>query len=214
MWQGIVSGLFGLLGIFAPSSELPDTAAFEEQVPRFAQHFAVDSGRVRVLRTDKSSPSPLLMYASTRVCLLQVNENSQSRRVWAHFLNGAQGEQLEAVIVFSAGHELTHCAVAEQGRRARFKPQLEQTLGIRFANNTQFEEALADLVGLAYLKREKPEMLDWMRDRLRTVRMDFSSRNPDHDSSALLSDANIDKAAEFFKPDKLQRAALAENTGG
>ena len=109
-----------------------------------------------------------------------------------------KGEQLEAVIVFSAGHELTHCAVAEQGRRAKFRPQLEQALGTTFASSTQFEEALADLVGLAYLKREKPLQLNWMRDRLRTVRMDFSSRNPDHDSSALLSDANIEWAANLL----------------
>ncbi|MCQ8895516.1 hypothetical protein NQT62_03555 [Limnobacter humi] len=180
MWSGL---FFGLISLFTPQASLPDTQALQGELQQFAQYFQIDAQRVKFRDSLLKNPSPFLTYGGSKACVVHINHNDDAKRVWSHFVNaGAEGAS-QAFLAFSSGHELTHCMLAEPGRRASARQALEQQLGVMFSSNTQFEETLADLVGLAYVAKVMPEQYAAVLDRLRDIRQDFSASDPEHNSS-------------------------------
>ncbi|WP_288108824.1 hypothetical protein [Limnobacter sp.] len=187
----MVSGLiFGLASLFAPQADLPQVASVQHELAIYAQDFSLDPQRVYVRNATFKNPSPFLTSGASTACVVYINDNGDSRRVWSHMLDGADAGLQQAFATFSTGHELTHCLLAEPGQRVAKRESLERFLGVRFKNNVQFEETYGDLVGLAFLKQQDPEHFQAVFDRLKEIRQEFADRDPEHDSSAFLSEEN------------------------
>ncbi|WP_370263658.1 hypothetical protein [Limnobacter sp.] len=184
MWNGL---FFGLVSLFTPQSSLPDTAVVREEVQLFAQHFNIDTQRVHVRETTMNNPSPFLTNSGIKTCVVHVNHHADAKRVWSHFLNAGQNDLDYAFLAFTSAHELTHCIMSEPGKRSSARKALEQHLGLSFKNNVHFEETLADLVGLAYVAKVAPEAFEPVLRRVKSIRTDFSSRDPEHDSARALN---------------------------
>ncbi|HEX4918392.1 MAG TPA: hypothetical protein VFV43_10880 [Limnobacter sp.] len=205
MWNGL---FFGLVSLFTPQSSLPDTAAVKEEVHQFATHFQINTDRVHVRETTMNNPSPFLTNSGIKTCVVHVNHHADAKRVWSHFLDTGHEGLGYAFLAFTSAHELTHCIMSEQGKRISARKALEQHLGITFKNNVHFEETLADLVGLAYVAKVAPEALEPVYKRVKSIRTDFSSRDPEHDSSQALNPHAIAFADQMMgrKPETLRVA--------
>ncbi|HEX4842365.1 MAG TPA: hypothetical protein VFV57_01740 [Limnobacter sp.] len=195
MWNGL---FFGLVSLFTPQSSLPDTAVVKEEVQQFAAHFQINTERVYVRETTMNNPSPFLTNSGIKACVVHVNHHADAKRVWSHFLDTGRDGLEYAFLAFTSAHELTHCIMSEPGKRASARKALEQHLGITFKNNVHFEETLADLVGLAYVGKVAPEALEPVYKRVKSIRTDFSSRDPEHDSSQALNPHAIAFADQMF----------------
>ncbi|HEY1059646.1 MAG TPA: hypothetical protein VGE55_13035 [Limnobacter sp.] len=180
MWSGL---FFGLMSLFTPEAALPDTQALQGELQQFAQYFQIDEQRVKFRTSTLKNPSPFLTYGGSKACVVHINHSDDAKRVWSHFLNtGSEGAE-QAFLTFTSGHELTHCILAEPGRRVAARQALEKQLGVAFTSNTQFEETLADLVGLAYVSKVLPGQAAVVLERLKDIRQDFSGSDPEHNSS-------------------------------
>lgn len=205
MWNGL---FFGLVSLFTPQTSLPDTAAIEAEIQQFAQVYAIDIDRIHVRQSTMNNPSPFLTNSGIKACVLHINQHAEAKRVWSHFLDtGLEGAE-SAFLAFTSGHELTHCLMSEKGKRVEAKQALQQHLGIQFRNNAHFEETLADLVGLAYVQKVAPEFYEVVLKRVRSIRTDFSNRDPEHDSSQALQSHSIAFADQLL--DKPQNVRMAD----
>lgn len=204
MWNGL---FFGLVSLFTPQASLPDTAAIEAEIHQFAQVYSIDTGRIHVRQSTMNNPSPFLTNSGVKACVLHVNQHADAKRVWSHFLDTGHEGAESAFLAFTSAHELTHCLMSEKGKRVAAKQALQQHLGVQFKNNVHFEETLADLVGLAYVQKVAPEYYDVVYKRVKSIRTDFSNRDPDHDSSQALQAHTIAFADQLFaKPQNVRLA--------
>lgn len=200
--------VFGLVSLFTPEASLPDTATMRQEIQQFAQVYAIDTQRIHVRESTMNNPSPFLTNSGIKACVLHVNQHADAKRVWTYFLDSGHEGAEAAFLAFTSGHELTHCLMAEKGKRVAAKQALEAHLGVRFTSNVHFEETLADLVGLAYVAKVAPEFYDVVFKRVKTVRTDFSSRDPKHDSSNALRPASIAWVDSILeKPENLRIAS-------
>jgi hypothetical protein len=183
MWNGL---MFGLASLFTAQADLPTVDAMQQEVAQFAQVYEINTDRIHVLESTMNNPSPFLTNSGIKTCVLHVNHHGDAKRVWSHFVNTQDQNLQAAFLAFTSAHELTHCLMSEKGKRTQSRKALEAHLGITFKNNTHFEETLADLVGLAYLEKVAPHYFEPVLNRLRTIRTDFSKRDPEHDSSQAL----------------------------
>lgn len=53
MWNGL---FFGLVSLFTPQASLPDTAAMKEEIAQFAQVYAIDTDRIHVRESTRTTP--------------------------------------------------------------------------------------------------------------------------------------------------------------
>jgi len=204
MWNGL---FFGLVSLFTPQASLPDTADMKLEIEQFAQVYAIDTQRIHVRESTMNNPSPFLTNSGITTCVLHVNQHADARRVWSHFLNSGHDGAEPAFLAFTSAHELTHCMLSEKGKRVSAKKALQDHLGIQFKNNVHFEETLADLVGLAYVQKVMPEHFEVVYKRVKSIRSDFSNRDPEHDSSGALNPHTIAFADQMFsKTDTLRLA--------
>ncbi|AXV67658.1 hypothetical protein LHL20_04855 [Alteromonas sp. McT4-15] len=204
MWNGL---FFGLVSLFTPQASLPDTAAMEAEIHQFAQVYSIDTGRIHVRKSTMNNPSPFLTNSGVKACVLHVNQHADAKRVWSHFLDTGHEGSESAFLAFTSAHELTHCLMSEKGKRVAARQALQQHLGVQFKNNMHFEETLADLVGLAYVQKVAPEYYDVVFKRVKSIRTDFSNRDPEHDSSQALQAHTIAFAAQLFaKPQNVRLA--------
>ena len=204
MWNGL---FFGLVSLFTPQASLPDTAAMEAEIHQFAQVYSIDTGRIHVRKSTMNNPSPFLTNSGVKACVLRVNQHADAKRVWSHFLDTGHEGSESAFLAFTSAHELTHCLMSEKGKRVAARQALQQHLGVQFKNNMHFEETLADLVGLAYVQKVAPEYYDVVFKRVKSIRTDFSNRDPEHDSSQALQALTIAFAAQLFaKPQNVRLA--------
>ncbi|RZS40056.1 hypothetical protein EV673_1815 [Limnobacter thiooxidans] len=180
MWNGL---FFGLVSLFTPQASLPDVAAVQAEVHQFSKVYAINTERIHVRESTMKNPSPFLTNSGIKACVLHINQNNDAKRVWSHFLNAGEEGLEPAFLAFTSGHELTHCLMSEPGKRQATRKALEAQLGLKFKNNVHFEETLADLVGLAYVARVAPEFYDMVKAHIKAIRTDFSSRDPEHNSS-------------------------------
>lgn len=187
----MLSGLiFGLASLFTTQADLPQVASVQQELAVYAHDFSLDPQKVYIRNASFKNPSPFLTSGASAACVVYINDNGDAKRVWSHMLDGADASLQQAFATFSTGHELTHCLLAEPGQRLAKRESLERFLGIRFKNNVQFEETYGDLVGLAFLKQQDPEHYDAVFERLKEIRLEFADRDPEHDSSAYLSEEN------------------------
>ena len=209
MWNGL---FFGLVSLFTPQASLPDTATMREEIQQFAKVYTIDTERIYVRESTMNNPSPFLTNSGIKACVLHVNQHADAKRVWSHFLDTGHEGAESAFLAFTSAHELTHCLMSEKGKRVESRKALEAHLGLTFKNNTHFEETLADLVGLAYVAKVAPEAFEVVYQRVKSIRTDFSSRDPDHDSAAALRPDSIAFADTLLaKPDTLQLATNFDN---
>lgn len=196
MWNGL---FFGLVSLFTPQASLPDTATMREEIQQFAQVYAIDTDRIHVRESTMNNPSPFLTNSGIKTCVLHVNQHAEAKRVWSHFLDSGHAGMDSAFLAFTSGHELTHCLMSEKGKRLESRKALEAYLGVQFKNNVHFEETLADLVGLAYVAKVAPQAYDIVFKRVKSIRTNFSNRDPEHDSSSALTDQSIAFADQMFR---------------
>jgi hypothetical protein len=214
MWNSLI---FGLASFFTPQASLPDAADFQAQIDRFAQVYAINTGRIQVRESQMNNPSPFLTQGGIKHCTLHINQSAAARQVWSHFLDSGNRDAGPAFLAFAAAHELTHCMMSEPGKRPAARKALEQQLNTRFTTNTQFEETLADLVGLAYVGKAFPEFHDLVLSRVKAIRQDFSSRDPEHDSSAALTTESlglVDRMFSINQPVRLAEIPATEKIAG
>ncbi|HEX4855857.1 MAG TPA: hypothetical protein VFV28_03550 [Limnobacter sp.] len=214
MWNGL---FFGLMSLFSPQASLPDLVTVESHIQQFAQLYRIDAGRIQLRKSVLNNPSPFLTHSGIKTCTVHINHHSDAKRVWSHFLNTGHDSAENALLAFTSAHELTHCLLSEPGRRPAARKALENHLGYSFRNNTHFEETLADLVGLAYVQKTLPADFGWVLDRLKTIRTDFSSRDPDHDSSSALQAQSLELVDRLFSLDhplRLAETSTAEKFAG
>lgn len=188
MWNGL---FFGLISLFTPHASLPDVEAVQAEIHQFSTVYAINTERIHVRESTMKNPSPFLTNSGIKACVLHINQNSEAKRVWSHFLNTGESGLEPAFLAFTSGHELTHCLMSEPGKRQATRKALEAQLGLQFKNNIHFEETLADLVGLAYVARVAPEFHELVLARIKAIRTDFSGRDPEHDSSHALQPRHI-----------------------
>ena len=204
MWNGL---FFGLVSLFTPQASLPDTAAMKVEIEQFAQVYTIDTQRIHVRESTMNNPSPFLTNSGIKACVLHVNQHADAKRVWSHFLDSGHEGAEPAFLAFTSAHELTHCLMSEKGKRVAAKQALQEHLGIQFKNNVHFEETLADLVGLAYVQKVMPEYFEVVYRRVKSIRTDFSNRDPEHDSSRALNTHTIAFADQMFsKTDTIRLA--------
>lgn len=206
MWNGL---FFGLVSLFTPQTSLPDTAAMEIEIRQFAQVYSIDTDRIHVRESTMNNPSPFLTNSGIKACVLHVNQHADAKRVWSHFLDSGHEGAEPAFLAFTSAHELTHCLMSEKGKRLIAKRALQEHLGIQFKNNIHFEETLADLVGLAYVQKVAPEFYEVVLKRVRSIRTDFSKRDPEHDSSHALLAHSIAFADQLLAKPRSVRLADA-----
>lgn len=207
MWNGL---FFGLVNLFTPQATLPDVASFQQQIQQFSKVYSINTRRIHVRESVMNNPSPFLTNSGVKACTLHINQHAEAKRVWSHFLNSGQEGSDPAFLAFTSAHELTHCMMAEAGKRPTTRKALEDHLGYTFKNNTHFEETLADLVGLAYVQKTMPDYYEVVYTRVKGIRQDFSNRDPDHDSSrALNTDAVAFVDSMFSTANPLRLAELA-----
>lgn len=195
MWNGL---FFGLASLFTPHTGLPDSAAVQEEIRQFAQIYEIDILRINVLQSTLDHPSPFLTNGGIKSCLLRVNQNNNAKRVWSHFVDSGHEGAEPAFLAFTLGHELTHCMLSEKGRRVIAKTALQEHLGREFKTNVHFEETLADLVGLAYVQKVAAQHYEVVHQRVKTIRTDFSVRDPEHNSVQALDEQNVAFANQMF----------------
>ena len=188
MWNGL---FFGLVSLFTPQASLPDVAELRAEIQQFSTVYAINTERIHVRESTMKNPSPFLTNSGVKACVLHINQNSDAKRVWSHFLNTGESGLEPAFLAFTSGHELTHCLMSEPGKRQATRKALEAHLGVQFKNNVHFEETLADLVGLAYVARVAPDFYALVHARIKAIRTDFSGRDPEHDSSSALEARHI-----------------------
>jgi len=179
MWNGL---FFGLVSLFTPQASLPDVAAVQAEIGQFSKVYAINVERIHIRESTLNNPSPFLTSSGIKACVLYINQNREAKRVWSHFLNTGETGAEPALLAFTSAHELTHCLMSENGKRQATRKALENQLGMEFRNNVHFEETLADLVGLAYVARVAPGDYETVLARIKSIRSDFSGRDPDHDS--------------------------------
>lgn len=195
MWNGL---FFGLVSLFTPHADLPEPQTVQNQIEQFAQVYALDTTRIHVQQSTLKNPSPFLTKSSAKSCVLHINDHPDAKRVWSLFLNSGETNTEAAFLAFTSAHELTHCLMAEPGKRVSARASLEKHLGMQFKNTVHFEETLADLVGLAYVQQVAPEHFDVILKRLKNIRTDFSNRDPDHNSSAAITIESIQFADQLL----------------
>jgi hypothetical protein len=205
MWNGL---FFGLVNLFTPQASLPDTATMQEEIQQFALVYEIDTDRIHVRESTINNPSPFLTNSGIKACVVHVNQNDDAKRVWSHFLDSGHEGMESAFLAFTSGHELTHCLMSEKGKRVESRKALEAYLGVQFKNNVHFEETLADLVGLAYVAKVAPEAYNIVFKRVKSIRTDFSNRDPDHNSAHALNERSIEFASQMFS--KADRIKLAD----
>lgn len=188
MWNGL---FFGLLSLLTPQASLPKVTAVQAEVRLFSTVYAINTERIHVRESTMKNPSPFLTHSGTKACIVHINQNNDAKRVWSHLLNSGEQGLESALLAFTSGHELTHCLMSETGKRQATRKALEAYLELQFNNNVHFEETLADLVGLAYVARVAPKFHEAVHARIKALRSDFSSRDPDHDSSQVLQSRHI-----------------------
>lgn len=209
MWNGL---FFGLVSLFTPQASLPDTATMQQEIQQFAQVYAIDTQRIHVRESTMNNPSPFLTNSGIKACVLHVNQHADAKRVWSHFLDSGHEGMEPAFLAFTSGHELTHCLMSEKGKRVEAKKALEAYLGVQFKNNVHFEETLADLVGLAYVAKVAPEAFEVIYKRVKSIRTDFSNRDPEHDSAAALRPDSIAFADSMLIKTNQIKLASSSNT--
>lgn len=195
MWNSLIWGIAGLIG---PTAPLPQVQELRDVTPVFAEHFELDTDRIRVTLIEKDHASPLLTRGGGKYCLVHVNQDSSARALWNYMVQHENPEFQSAFTSFAMGHELTHCLLGQAGVRMRYKPLVEAALGQGFTDNQHFEESLGDLLGLYHVAQTHPALANDILKRLKQVRMDFSSRDKQHDSSAFLDMGTVDKVAKLL----------------
>lgn len=197
MWNAL---MFGMLSLGVASADLPLVEELQAQIPVFAEQFELQQERIKVTQIDQAHPSPFLTRANGKYCFVHVNQDSNAKALWSYLVNHNNPQYREAFTSFSMGHELTHCLLGQKGNRWLYRKKLEEHLGTKFDDNLQFEEALADVLGMSHVQNTHPELAGEVLSRLRQVRKDFSSRDKLHDSSALLTTESVQTIGALFAP--------------
>lgn len=203
--------MFGLLSLGGASAEVPQATELQSQIPAFAQQFDLQQDRVKVMKIDQTHPSPFLTRANGKYCFVHINQDSDAKMLWSYLVNHSNPGYKEAFVSFSMGHELTHCLLGQTGNRWVYRKKLEAHLGTQFEDNVQFEEALADVLGMSHVQNTHPELAGEVLSRLRQIRKDFSSRDKLHDSSALLTAEKIREISALFAPERIKEF-VAQNS--
>lgn len=207
MWNALI---FSMLSLGVASAELPLVADLQAQVSVFATQFELEQERIKVTQIDQAHPSPFLTRANGKYCFVHINQDSNAKMLWSYLVNHNNPQYREAFTSFSMGHELTHCLLGQKGNRWIYRKKLEEHLGTPFEDNVQFEEALADVLGMRHVQNTHPQWAGEVLSRLKQVRMDFSSRDKLHDSSALLTPESIQTISALFAPETI-REYVAQN---
>lgn len=209
MWNSLIAGMLGLL---SPDVQLPQPQQLESDVGLFAQHFDLDSSRVQITSFTKDNPSPFLTRASNKQCTIYINHDNSAKMLWHYLVGNEDAEFGDAFTRFSMGHELTHCMLAEPGKRTAYRQQLEDRTGVRFTDNRHFEESLGDLMGLAYVQKTRPDQYAAVSKKLRDVRTNFASRDKEHDSTPVLKPQIVAWVSEIWGVN-INRTQVAQASG-
>jgi hypothetical protein len=208
MWNAL---MFGMLSLTGTGAELPEADQLQAQVPVFAEQYGLQQERVRISKIDQKHPSPFLTRANGKYCFIHINQDSNAKVLWSYLVNHSNNAYKDAFTSFSMGHELTHCLLGQASNRWVYRIKLEEHLGTKFEDNVQFEEALADVLGISHVQNTHPELAGEVLSRLRQVRKDFSSRDKLHDSSALLTVEKVREISALFAPESMKEY-LAQNS--
>lgn len=203
--------IFGLASLFVPQADLPNPATLKIEMTRFADTYQVDMSKVAIKHAKWKNPSPLLASASRRGCTIYINQYDKAHDVWSYLLSDSSIDR-ELYEAYSLGHELGHCLIGRDGVRAEWRKAMETRLGHTFQTNAHFEEALCDLIGLAYVSKLFPERAEAMLSRVRDIREEFSGRDASHDSRHALTMDSIHWAEQLLqiKSAPLRSAARGE----
>lgn len=188
--------IFGMLSFGIASAPLPSVEQAQQEVSQFETAIGLSGSIVRVREINKDHPSPFLAQAGQRSCTIYLNQTNDAQQVWSYIVS--QSKLPSAVYQsFAIGHELTHCLMGKWENRKAARDNLEAQLGMKFKSRQHFEETLGDMVGLAYAKSLYPEHADQLVKAVKSVRQDFSSRDEEHNSAALLNSNNIAYARQL-----------------